>query len=878
MRILVPGVGLDAGTCIDEIEVYEDASDGVNPCTGGLDVLTAATEGGVFAASNLAAMPPRLLVTRNRPGFGFDNPTLAPVEEGGSFAEDNLATMEGVVPFAIDSLACCPDVHNVGHLNDGLYGNSNSWIGETGAPAFAGLSFPTPVTVRSFAFGRDNGGEENQFVDRAIGAYQIQTTSVAAPDEFTPDEDWTTVAEFSYVAGCPGSPWLRHRFNFDADVELTGFRIVVPLAGIGGGTCIDEIELYESPGNEIRTVTHPASNVNDGNYGDASTWQSSGEEAAPFVGLALGGSFSISSLAFGRDNGGEDEVFRDATLGQFILQTTAVADPDENTPDADWSTVGLVSYSQGELCPPQPQERHRYDFAPVDATGVRILTPRVSAIDEIEVYEAADGSDLCSQVVVPCTDPEQTMTLAQTGGFFDENNLALEAGVTAFALDSLACCPEVHSIPHLNDGIYGNSNSWIGETGNPGFAGLSLGGLVTIGSIAWGRDNGGEANEFIDRAVGTYCVEYTTVAAPDETTPNEDWTTLATVDYVGADPPLPHLRHRWDFESPIQATGVRIVVSGVGVELGTCIDEIELYEEPCGDDCDPISVCRAEVEDLTLIESGGPFTTPSLPFDVPSFEEGNQALALDAMAFATPTLDGAPQHAIAHLNDGTYGNDNSWIAATPGASSGEHYAGIYFTDDARDIGGIALGRDNLGLAGDRVFGCYEVQVTPDEFDPVDDAAVAAAGWITVGEGAGHVTDGLPVGLRRRYEFPTTRARAVRVLVSGQVAIDEIELYAGESTPRAEFIRGNADGQGGLNLTDGIFLFNFLFLGGPPPTCREAADANNDGELNLTDGIVVLNFQFLGGSEPAPPGPRDCGVDPDEPGSPGDLGCETTSCP
>lgn len=85
-----------------------------------------------------------------------------------------------------------------------------------------------------------------------------------------------------------------------------------------------------------------------------------------------------------------------------------------------------------------------------------------------------------------------------------------------------------------------------------------------------------------------------------------------------------------------------------------------------------------------------------------------------------------------------------------------------------------------------------------------------------------------------------------------------------------FVRGDGNADGEVNITDGIFVLNFLFLGGPSPPCPEASDANDDGEVNITDGIYVLNFLFLGG--PAPPDPgTSCGPDPV--GSP-DLGCDT----
>ena len=107
-------------------------------------------------------------------------------------------------------------------------------------------------------------------------------------------------------------------------------------------------------------------------------------------------------------------------------------------------------------------------------------------------------------------------------------------------------------------------------------------------------------------------------------------------------------------------------------------------------------------------------------------------------------------------------------------------------------------------------------------------------------------------------------------------INAIEvLPAGDPPIGDEFLRGDADASGVTNITDGIFVLNFLFLGGPTPSCEDAADADDSGAINITDGIYVLNFLFLGGPNPPAPSPR-CGPDPTADG----VGCATahSNCP
>ena len=54
------------------------------------------------------------------------------------------------------------------------------------------------------------------------------------------------------------------------------------------------------------------------------------------------------------------------------------------------------------------------------------------------------------------------------------------------------------------------------------------------------------------------------------------------------------------------------------------------------------------------------------------------------------------------------------------------------------------------------------------------------------------------------------------------------------------------------------------------------DVNADGMINITDAVFLLNFLFLGGAPPAEPF-NGCGADPSEPAD--KLACESFgSCP
>jgi predicted outer membrane repeat protein len=87
-----------------------------------------------------------------------------------------------------------------------------------------------------------------------------------------------------------------------------------------------------------------------------------------------------------------------------------------------------------------------------------------------------------------------------------------------------------------------------------------------------------------------------------------------------------------------------------------------------------------------------------------------------------------------------------------------------------------------------------------------------------------------------------------------------EAEAGQVTgPR--FIRGDANDDGGVDLSDAIGILQYQFLAGEKPKCMDAADADDTGAIDLSDPIFILNYLFLAGTHPPAPGPEACGVDP-----------------
>jgi hypothetical protein len=122
--------------------------------------------------------------------------------------------------------------------------------------------------------------------------------------------------------------------------------------------------------------------------------------------------------------------------------------------------------------------------------------------------------------------------------------------------------------------------------------------------------------------------------------------------------------------SPTLARAVRFTIRATNNNIEPCLDELEIWTAASGV-APSVNVARAE--------AGG---QPSSSGD----------------------YVGNPKHALAHLNDGKYGNDWSWISNTPGKG----WVRIDFAQPAM-ITRVAWGRDRLGGYVDRVPTDYSIE-------------------------------------------------------------------------------------------------------------------------------------------------------------------------
>ena len=905
-----------------------------------------------FAAVHVQAASPRVIITPaagftitwNGNNGGFNNPA------SGAGPSNNIA-LAGNGTTAFGSTEFGAGVHTIAHANDGLYGNSHSWIANFTIPdpnPFLGLRFASSVNVSSIAWGRDNGDTVGDAcggtcMDRYVGIYTLQFTTVAAPDGSTADTGdaatgWANLGTIQYLAGAEDvnfTGYLRHRFGIarmGSPVAATGIRFKVSDPNI----CIDEIEVNPiadpvppiadfieitpaagfgiswngNEGNFGTTATpapvpvndasisrgattfgstelgpalslsfHRFTNVNDGLYGNAHSWIPNfiGGDPAPYVGIRFGNRRLVSSVAWGRDNGDSGEgTFTDRALGVYVLQITAVTNPGVATPDAcgpnpgsGWVTVGTLNFKANSVTYFNSHLRHRFDVTqggtPIVATGLRIKVPNANSdIDEIEV-----NSNLAieNRAVRITNAPGLTITWDGNDGGFSaaappSNRALATAGTTPFTSSDLGPVLGIpfHRAVNLNDGLYGNANSWISANGVGGssdpdpYAGLNFGGSVAITNIAWSRDNT-PAPPYLDRTLDTYRLQFTTVAAPDGSTPDTGdaatgWQDVGTVTYASAAPPFftPYVRHRFDIAqagAPVNATGIRIKVANGNTD----IDEIEINTSATPSAPPPaVAVTPAAGYSIAWDGNDGHFNNPAVGAAPPA----NRALASQGTTpFTSSDLGPAlsiPFHRAVNLNDGLYGNANSWIPDFIGGDANP-FAGLNFGAEIT-VTNIAWSRDNGdavdnccgGTATDRVLGLYTLQITTTASPGAGTAETgdASTGWETVGTieyRRAEAPDFNP-HLRHRFEMSAggsgISATGLRIKVpNSSIDLDEIEVNTAAAAPRPQLTIAKSGANAVITWTYGGGLECATSITGPWTCVGDALSSGYTVPLNAS---------------------------------------------
>ena len=88
------------------------------------------------------------------------------------------------------------------------------------------------------------------------------------------------------------------------------------------------------------------------------------------------------------------------------------------------------------------------------------------------------------------------------------------------------------------------------------------------------------------------------------------------------------------------------------------------------------------------------------------------------------------------------------------------------------------------------------------------------------------------------------------LVSTRTSIDSLKASVQKARILAGmYIPGDPDGDRDVDVSDVIYLINYLFKSGPLPSPLLSGDADCNGDINVSDVIYLINFLFKGGPAP-----------------------------
>jgi hypothetical protein len=66
------------------------------------------------------------------------------------------------------------------------------------------------------------------------------------------------------------------------------------------------------------------------------------------------------------------------------------------------------------------------------------------------------------------------------------------------------------------------------------------------------------------------------------------------------------------------------------------------------------------------------------------------------------------------------------------------------------------------------------------------------------------------------------------------------------------VMGDADGSGGVDIDDIVFLIAYVFQGGPAPSPLSTADVDCSGGVDIDDIVYLIAYIFQGGFAPGDP--------------------------
>ena len=94
------------------------------------------------------------------------------------------------------------------------------------------------------------------------------------------------------------------------------------------------------------------------------------------------------------------------------------------------------------------------------------------------------------------------------------------------------------------------------------------------------------------------------------------------------------------------------------------------------------------------------------------------------------------------------------------------------------------------------------------------------------------------GLKLTYD--NTNVTVTNVDGTATIALAEVQDMYFSNEAGSDFILGDVNGDGLVNITDVTMLISYVLNSGSVDIVTEAADMNDDGSINITDVTMLIN--------------------------------------
>jgi hypothetical protein len=228
------------------------------------------------------------------------------------------------------------------------------------------------------------------------------------------------------------------------------------------------------------------------------------------------------------------------------------------------------------------------------------------------------------------------------------------------------------------------------------------------------------------------------------------------------------------------------------------------------------------------------------------FMEGTSVFAIDsALQIANSDIDGDGE--VLTLSDFVLMNRIMLSAAKPGDTTGysDKIAYYYTTSVSDSILLFSFGFEAPGGALLFTFDCSDTLAVPylysTDMDLIYEINNNELRVLIFSLGGTNIPSGPVVDL---LAIPLENACT---LTSLEVVDEKGNVM--ETRECVEFLRGDANTDGAVSVSDVVYLISSLFKGGPAPDPSLAGDTNCDGEVTVSDVVYLINYLFKGGPAP-----------------------------